>query len=56
MQDELKTGSEILGNLEARLSLGKKFLDELVLDTLPAARQRDDDQGADLNRIEATVE
>jgi len=35
VQDELKTGSQLLANLEARLSLSKGFLEEIVTVTIP---------------------
>ena len=56
VQDEIKTGSQELANLETRLSLSKDFLDELNGDILPAARQKDINQNGELANLMNAVE
>jgi len=55
LQSELKTASEIMGNLESRMSLSKKLVDELTIINLAKITSEEFDQAEALNTLQTEV-
>lgn len=56
VQDELKTGSSLLANLESRLSLSKQDLEILTTITSPLFTVEDQNQDTELDQLQETLD